>query len=95
MKESDLKYLSHLHYVIEEIEKNIEDVKNMKKDFIKEQEKRFSRRSKDGLARFTAYIEKNPNSDAAKRINELEKRLRHLLKELDKQKSHVERIESR
>ena len=34
MKESDLKYLNHLHYVLEETKVNLENVKNAKKDLL-------------------------------------------------------------
>lgn len=97
MKESDLKYLNHLHYVLEETVENLEYVKNAKKEFIKEQELSWTRKGSrtDGNLRFKNYIEKNPDSESAKRLTGFEKRQRHLVKEIDRQKKYMEDFESK
>lgn len=91
MKESDLKYLNHLHYVLEETVENLEYVKNAKKEFIKEQELSWTRKGSrtDGNMRFKAFIEKNPTSDSAKRLKDFEKRQRHLVKEIARQNKYI------
>jgi len=97
MKESDLKYLNHLHYVLDETVENLESVKNAKKDFIEEQERSWTRKGSraDGNLRFKNFIEKNPDSESAKRLNSFEKRQRHLVKEIDRQKNYIKDFESK
>lgn len=97
MKESDLKYLNHLHYVLEETKVNLENVKNAKKDFINEQELSWTRKGSrsDGNMRFKAFIERNPESESAKRLKDFEKRQRHLVKQIDSQSKYIEDFESK
>jgi hypothetical protein len=92
MKESDLKYLNHLHYVLEETVENLEYVRNAKKEFIKEQEISWTRKGSraDGIARFKTYIERNPQSESAKRLKEYDHRHKHLVKEIDRQKNYID-----
>lgn len=97
MKESDLKYMNHLHYLLEETIGNLESVKTGKKDFIEEQEKSWTRKGSrvDGNIRFKTYIEKNPESEAAKRLKDFEKRQRHLVKEINRQKQYIEDFQAK
>lgn len=96
-KESDLRYLTHMYNVIEDLENNIEETKRKKKDFIKECESHFRRGGgrKDGEERFKYYLEKNPKSEEGRKLKEIENRLRHLIKQLDKQKLHIKEIQER
>lgn len=96
-KKSDLKYLNHLHHLLEETIENLESVKNAKKDFIKEQEISWTRKGSrtEGLARFKTFVEKNPDSESAKRLKDFEKRQRHLVKEIDRQKNYIDDFSSK
>ena len=97
MKESDLKYLNHLHHVLAETNGNLESVKNLKKDFIEEQENSWTRKGSraDGNMRFKAFIEKNPLSESAKRLKEYERKQRHLVKEIARQVKYIEDFETK
>jgi hypothetical protein len=84
-----------MYSVIEELESNIESTKQLKKDFILECETHFKRGGgrKDGEDRFKYYLEKNPKSQESRRLKDLEGRLRHLVKQLERQKSHAKEIQ--
>tara|TARA_Y100000766_G_C18836575_1_gene570749 strand:+ start:979 stop:1269 length:291 start_codon:yes stop_codon:yes gene_type:complete len=94
MKESDLKYLTHCHYVISELENTIDELKKQKEDFIKDTEKRFRRNCslKEAQARFKYYLEKNPKSEEMLKIKSIEKRLRHVVKQLEIKRELVNKI---
>ena len=96
MKPSDLKYLTHCHYVVAELEENINSLKKQKEDFIKNAEQRFRRNCslKEAQSRFKYYLEKNPKSEEAKKIKQIEGRLRHVIKELDKKKELINKIQN-
>tara|TARA_B100000900_G_scaffold416279_1_gene451000 strand:+ start:12637 stop:12945 length:309 start_codon:yes stop_codon:yes gene_type:complete len=94
MKESNLRYLTHMYRVIEELETNIEKVKEQKLKFVEECESRFGGKGfrktrKEAAEKFKYYLEKNPKCEEKRRLNEMERRLRHLIKELEKQKGHL------
>ena len=95
MKESDLKYLTHCHYVVSELEKTIDELKQQKEDFIKNAEKRFRKKCslKEAQARFKYYLEKNPKSEEMLRIKNIEKRLRHVIKQLEQKKELINKIQ--
>lgn len=97
MKESDLKYMNHLHYLLEETVENLESVKTAMKDFIEEQEKSWTRKGSraDGNLRFKSFIERNPESESAKRLKDFEKRQRHLVKEIARQKNYIEDFQAK
>tara|TARA_B000000441_G_C21634392_1_gene285357 strand:+ start:511 stop:804 length:294 start_codon:yes stop_codon:yes gene_type:complete len=97
MKESDIKYLTHVHQMISDLEDTIEEIKQTKADFIKKTEKRFKKNCtlKEAQLRFKEYCSRNPKSDEVKRIKDLEARLRHVLKQLDMKKELINKIESR
>lgn len=94
-RESDLRYLTHMYGVIKELENNIESTKQKKKDFILECENHFKRGGgrKDGEERFKYYLEKNPKSQEGRKLKDLEGRLRHLVKQLERQKAHAKEIQ--
>ena len=97
MTESDLKYLTHCHYMIMELEQTIDELKKQKEDFIKDTEKRFRRNCslKEAQSRFKYYLEKNPKSEESKKIKSMEHRLRHVLKQLEQKKALIISIENR
>ena len=94
MRESDLKYLTHMHHVVSEIEKNIEELKEQKEQYIKETEKRFRRNCslKEAQSRFKLYLEKNPKSQEMMKIKGMESRLRHVVKQLEQKKELINKI---
>ncbi len=92
MKESDIKYLTHEYRVIAEMEDSVEELKNKKRDYIKSLEKRFRRKGslKEAQQRLKDHLERNPKGEEAKRLNQLEERLRHVIKTLNTKKEYVE-----
>lgn len=95
MKESNLRYLTHMYRIIEELETNIEEVKKQKLKYVEKCEARFGGKGfrktrKEAAERFKYYLEKNPKCEEKRRINEMDRRHRHLVKELEKQRVHLE-----
>ena len=92
MKESDIKYLTHEYRVISEMEDTIEKIKKDKANFVRSLENRFRRKGsiKEAQQRLKDHLERNPNGEEAKRLKQLENRLRHVIRTLEAKKQYVE-----
>ena len=91
MKESDIKYLTHEYRVMEEMEKNVEELKDKKLKYIQSLEKRFRRKGslKEGQQRLKDHLERNPKGEESKEIKRIEERLRHVVKTLEQKRKFV------
>ena len=92
MKESDIKYLTHEYRVISEMEDTIEKIKKDKANFVRSLENRFRRKGsiKEAQQRLKDHLERNPKGEEAKKLNQIEERLRHVIKTLNTKKEYVE-----
>ena len=94
MKQSDVQYLVQEYRILGEIEERIEQIKQNKKDYIKSLEKRFRKRctAKEAAQRLKDFLERYPDSVENKKINQIEVNLRHVIKQFESKKKHIERI---
>ena len=95
MKDSTLKYLTHEYRAISEMELRIEELKAKKLEYIKKLEKGFRRNGtlKEAQDRLKTFLERNPKGQEAKRIKDYEPTLRHVIKQLDVKRKHIDNIE--
>ena len=90
----DLNYISHEMRNIEEMELRVEELKENKKKYVKELEKRFRKSCnlQEAQRRLKDYLDRNPDGQEMKRLKSMDSTLHHVIKQLDLKKEKLEKF---
>jgi len=90
----DLNYISHETRHLDEMEVRVNELKEEKKKYVKELEKRFRKKCSldEAQKRLKDYLDRNPKGEEMKKLRSMDSTLHHVIKQMNIRKEKLEKF---